>query len=284
MKITVITINLNNACGLRKTMQSVLDQRCLHFEYVVVDGASTDCSVEVIQDMAQSFGDNLAWISESDSGIYNAMNKGICMATGDYVQILNSGDVLAGPDVLQTVLDKLETLQYPSILYGNMIKRFPDGRMVRDKSFNGQRITMLGMYSGSLNHDSAYVKKSLFEKYGTYDESMKICSDWKWFLDAIVIGGVDVEYIDEDVTVFDMTGLSERPSSRPTILRERRRYLEELLPASILEDYDRYATDIYKMKRLRRNRVAFGIVSLIERCAFKIEKGRNKRKGVQQWG
>lgn len=284
MTLSIITINRNNASGLEKTMASVLTQTCTEFEYIVVDGASTDESVEVINSFSSAFGSRLKWVSEVDSGIYNAMNKGIGMASGEYIQLLNSGDVLAGADVVQTVYDNLLTFQYPSILYGNMIKRFPDGRQVRDKSFNGQKITMLGMYTGTLNHDSAYIRKSLFEKFGLYDESMKICSDWKWFLNTIVIGGTDVKYIDKDMTVFDMTGLSESASSRQTILSERRQVLENTLPASVLADYDKYASDIYKMRRLRRNKVAFGIVSFIERCLFKMEKSRNKHKKLQQWG
>ena len=96
MKLTIITINRNNASGLEKTMESVLSQTCMEYEYVLVDGASTDASVEVIKRFANSFGGRLKWISEPDKGIYNAMNKGIRLAGGEYVQFLNSGDRLAG--------------------------------------------------------------------------------------------------------------------------------------------------------------------------------------------
>lgn len=284
MFFSIITVNLNNAPGLEQTMLSVLNQTCRDYEHIIIDGASTDGSQDVVKSGAVQYDGRLVWKSEKDSGIYNAMNKGLAMATGEYVQILNSGDVLAGPDVLQTVFDRLQVLQYPSILYGNMIKRFPDGRLIRDKSFSGQSITMLGMYSGTLNHDSAYIRKSLFDKFGLYDESMKICSDWKWFLNAIIIGNTDVRYIDEDMTVFDMAGLSESASSRSVILSERRQVLENSLPAAVLADYDKYFSDINKMRRLRRNRVAFGIVSFIERCVFKVEKCRNKHKSIQKWG
>lgn len=284
MFFSIITVNLNNAPWLELTMSSVLSQTCHDYEHIIIDGASTDGSQDVVKSKSAQYNGRLVWQSEKDSGIYNAMNKGLAMAKGEYVQILNSGDVLAGPDVLQTVLDRIQTMMFPSILYGNMIKRFPDGRLVCDRNFAGQKITMLGMYSGTLNHDSAYVKKSLFDKFGPYDESLKICSDWKWFLNAIVIGGTDAVYIDKDITIFDMTGISESDSSRHVILSERRQVMEDILPARVLQDYDLYASDIYKMRRLRRNRLAFGIVSFIERCVFKIEKGHNKHKGVQQWG
>ena len=188
MLLTIITINRNNAAGLEKTMQSVLSQTRMDFEYVVVDGASTDASVAVIERLAPAFGDRLKWISEPDKGIYNAMNKGIGMATGEYIQILNSGDSLVSPDVTDKMYAALEKEGHPSILYGNMLKDFPDGHVHRDKGFAGEDITLLGMYIGTLNHSPAYIRRSLFDKYGPYDESLKIDSDWKWYLQAIVFG------------------------------------------------------------------------------------------------
>ncbi len=106
MKLSIITINRNNEPGLEKTMQSVAAQSSKAFEYVVVDGASTDGSVEVIQRYEQQLA-NLKWVSDPDSGIYNAMNKGIGMATGDYIQILNSGDSLAADDVVERMFSAL---------------------------------------------------------------------------------------------------------------------------------------------------------------------------------
>ena len=99
MKLSIVTINRNNANGLEKTMQSVASQSFKEFEYIVVDGASTDGSVDVIRSHEADCA-HLKWVSEPDSGIYNAMNKGLQMATGDYVQILNSGDCLAASDVM----------------------------------------------------------------------------------------------------------------------------------------------------------------------------------------
>ena len=107
MKLSLITINRNNVAGLEKTLQSVADQTFKEFEYIVIDGASTDGSVEVIKKYEFCFA-HLKWVSESDSGIYNAMNKGLRMASGEYIQILNSGDGLAAPDVTEKMLDELE--------------------------------------------------------------------------------------------------------------------------------------------------------------------------------
>ena len=282
MRLSVITINRNNAVGLEKTMRSVISQTFKEFEYIVVDGASTDDSVDVIKKFEPEFA-HLKWVSEPDSGIYNAMNKGIRMASGDYIQILNSADCLAAPDVTERMVFTLEKSCYPSILYGNMVKCFPNGRLVVDKCFAGQEITMLGMYTGTLNHDPAYIRRDLFEKYGYYDENLKICSDWKWYLRAIILGDEKPQYVNMNVTFFDMTGISENVESRDIIRKERKTVLEEFVPSVYLRDYELYSNDIYMMRRIRRHKWVYRIVWFIERCLFKLEKHQNKKKKMQSW-
>lgn len=270
MVLTVITINRNNAAGLEKTMQSVLSQMRRDFEYVVVDGASTDDSVAVIERLAPAFGTRLKWVSEPDKGIYNAMNKGIGMATGEYIQILNSGDSLVSPEVVDKMYSALEKEGNPSILYGNMLKDMPGGKVVKDRCFAGEEISFLGFYLGTLNHSPAYIKKSLFEKYGRYDENLRIVSDWKWYIQAVAFGGEKPVYVDIDVTFFDMTGISE--TNMDLCRAERRRVLEEIVPPSMLEDYDRWADPIDRLKRLQRHPWALKLVWFLERCLFKWEK------------
>ena len=275
MVFTIVTINRNNASGLRKTLQSVLDQTLTDFEYVVVDGASTDGSVDVIGKYAARFGPRLKWISEPDKGIYNAMNKGIGMASGEYVEFLNSGDCLAGPDVVERMLRALEEKACPSILYGNMLKDMTDGKILKDRCFAGQDITFLGFYTGTLNHSPAYIRKDLFEKYGLYDESLKIVSDWKWYLQAIILGTEKPVYADIDVTLFDMTGISE--TNKDLDKTERKKVLEELIPQTVLSDYDQWAFPIAQIKRLKRHPWAYKLVWFLERCLFKVEKRQRKR-------
>jgi glycosyltransferase involved in cell wall biosynthesis len=257
MKLSVITINRNNTTGLEKTMQSVASQTFKEFEYIVIDGASTDGSVEVIKRLAPQFA-HLKWVSEPDKGIYNAMNKGLRMATGEYIQILNSADCLAANDVTEQMLAALEDAGHPNILYGNMIKCYSDGRNVVDKSFAGQEITMLGLYTGTLNHDPAYIRRDLFEKYGYYDENLKIVSDWKWYLQAIILGGEKPQYVDLDVTLFDMTGISE--TNKELDKTERKTVLEQLFPKTILDDYECFAFPIEQIKRLQRHPWAYKIM------------------------
>lgn len=319
MKLSIITINYNNAAGLRKTLASVAAQTYRDIEHIIVDGKSTDNSVDIIKDYYHRFeiGDlrleNVIWSSEPDKGIYNAMNKGIDIALGrrivnsfnrselvedknkvlsEYVFILNSGDALASPDVIQRMMDILndgmsraDALNEPltlndemQILMGNIVHVYGEGRKERERKRakvsdltpRPMEASMLTFYRGTMPHDAAFVRRDLFEKYGYFDELMKICADWKLYLNMIALGGVVPMYVDVDVVDFDMSGVSNTNNERR--LAERRAYLEKVLPAVILKDYDTYAGDITIMQRLHRHPWAFRLTRLLERILFKIEK------------
>ena len=341
MRLSIITINYNNAEGLRKTLASVASQTYADIEHIIVDGGSTDGSVEVLEaykptpDPSLKGGEidaspkscaevnkddyphqnpahKVIWVSEKDKGIYNAMNKGIKMATGEYIEILNSGDILAAPDVTERMMAALaqqvrgeeneikgyslkvkgeETSKAvtsasslspfasrlencPAIFYGNMIKEWPDGRRHVDRcqSKDYTPESFYYFYRGTLNHDCAYIRKDLFEKYGLYNEEMRICSDWEWYVRAIVLGGEKTVYTNIDVTVFDMTGISESDGkNRALIQKERREYLESILPAAVLRDYDMLSLPIEQYRRLKKYHI-WGIVYFVERVLFKFEK------------
>ena len=128
-----------------------------------------------------------------------------------------------------------------------------------------------------MNHDCAYIRKDLFEKYGLYNEQMKICSDWEWYVRAIVLGGEKTVYTNIDVTIFDMTGVSESDGkNRALIQKERREYLESILPAAVLRDYDMLSLPIEQYRRLKKYHL-WGIVYFVERILFKLEKMRSMR-------
>lgn len=269
-RLTIITINRNNAAGLKKTMQSVLTQTCCSFEYIVVDGASTDDSKEVIQHYSREFRERLKWISEPDQGIYSAMNKGIQMASGDYLQFLNSGDVLADRTVVDRMFTELEKKRFPSILYGNMLKELDSHTLLRDRCFRGNPITLYGMYRGCLNHSPSYILRDLFSKYGIYDEELRICSDWKWFMQAIVLGEETPVYVDIDVTIFDMTGISE--TNKELMEKERRMLLQSMIPSGILADYDKNYSLTNTINRLKKHPVVYRVVFFLERVCFIFDK------------
>ena len=291
MKLSIVTINYNNSDGLRKTIESVLSQTYRDIEYIIIDGGSSDDSVDVIRASAlQAEGLDLKWVSEPDKGIYNAMNKGIRKATGDYIQILNSGDILASDDVTERMVSALaqvksEELRDKSeeigILYGNMIRDYGNGKLSKDvclgdrvKSRESRRAqevewTMDDFIKGTVNHDPTYIHRSLYEKYGLYDENLKICSDWKWFVNAVVFGGEKLYYVPIDVTIFDTTGISE--TNLEFREKERHTELEKMLPAAILKDYDRYHFPIEQYKRLKKYHL-WSIVYFMERVLFKLNK------------
>lgn len=277
MKLSIITINYNNAEGLRKTLASVASQTYADIEHVIVDGGSTDGSVDVIRELATR--PTIKWVSEKDKGIYNAMNKGIRMATSEYIQILNSGDILFDANVTKRMIEQLEQTNSQreesiGILYGNMIKEYPDGRRVKDSCGGGDYTpeSFYYFYRGTLNHDCAYIRRDLFEKYGLYNEDMKICSDWEWYVRVIVLGGEKTVYTNIDVTVFDMTGISEsNGKNRELIQKERREYLESILPVAVLRDYDMFSLPIEQYRRLKKYHL-WGVVYFVERVLFKFEK------------
>jgi len=272
MTLSIVTINFNNKSGLEKTLNSVLSQTSTDFEHIIVDGGSTDGSAEVIKGYAETALYKVKWVSEPDNGIYNAMNKGIGMATGDYIQILNSGDMLAAPDVTERMISEVQKMAdneggLPDIVYGNMTKVDACGKVI-GKSGETE-YSLRQFYSSTLNHDCAYIRRDLFDKYGYYDENLKIVSDWKWYLQAIGLGDVLPRYVDIDVTIFDGGGISETNLALRNA--ERRKVLEEVLPPAILWDYDHHSFDAEQMNRLRKRHL-YWLVYFIERCLFKLEK------------
>lgn len=273
MRLSIITINYNNAEGLRKTLASVAAQTYRNIEHVIVDAASTDGSIDIIKGYADMASYPVSWSSKKDKGVYNGMNIGIKRATGDYIQILNSGDILAAPDVTERMVATLP--ERTPILYGNMLKSY-DGKTIINKDTCGSGMytpeSFLYFYKGTLNHDCAYIRRDLFDKYGLYNEDMKICSDWEWYVKAIALGGEKAVYTNIDVTIFDMNGVSESHGKNAELIKkERRGYLEEILPATVLHDYDMYAFPIEEYNRLKKYHL-WPLVYFIERVLFKLEK------------
>lgn len=183
-KLSIITINFNNSSGLKKTIESVVRQSFADYEYLIIDGGSTDGSVDVIK----RYSDKLAyWVSETDKGIYNAMNKGIKKATGEYCLFLNSGDCFTGNDILNKVFSApfSEDIVFGDTICVNMRLSFP------------QKISLSYLISKSLPHQSSFIKKSLFNRIGLYNEENRIVSDWEFCLKAIHLYNCSYKYLPE---------------------------------------------------------------------------------------
>ena len=283
MFLTIITINYNNASGLKKTIESVLCQTSKDFEFIIIDGASTDGSVEIIQTFKLSNFQTLNYLSEPDSGIYNAMNKGIRKANGKYIQFLNSGDWLVDEFVVENMLHELNAYntqlndksEETDILIGRKISVREDGKMRTEQ--NSPYVGLVTFYGSTLQHTSAYINRSLFDKYGLYDENLKIVSDWKWYLIVAGLNKAKVMFTEINVSYFDTNGISSTNLKLDN--EERRKVLEELVPAPILSDYDKYYLDLDRIDRLKKHKILYSCFWFIERVLFKFEKWNIKFLG-----
>ena len=224
MKLSIITVNLNNREGLRKTIDSVVGQTFRDFEWIVIDGGSTDGSRELIEQYA----DHIAyWVSEPDKGIYNAMNKGIRVAQGEYLQFLNSGDWL----VEERTLERCFAHEFTAdIAYGDLyIANHEDIEELRYT----EELSLRYFLHGTICHNSTFIKRYLLVEE-PYDENLRIVADWKSFL-LQVIENRRFEHIDEFIIYYDANGIStnEYELSR----QERQSISKDIVPAMILQDY-----------------------------------------------
>jgi glycosyltransferase involved in cell wall biosynthesis len=228
-KLSIITINYNDVIGLKRTFESVISQSCKEFEYIVIDGASVDGSKEFLE---QNNSHINYWVSEADKGIYNAMNKGIKAANGEYLLFLNSGDTLYSDNSLQSILKCLEKGD-KDIYYGNLINR---GDM--DELYSvPKEISFMFFYSSSLPHPSTFIRRSCLIEMGGFDESLKIVSDWKFFILGIFKNGFSFQYIEEIISVFYLGGISN--INTDLALKERNLILNEEFPL-LVSDYHEY--------------------------------------------
>ena len=225
MKLSVITVNYNNKAGLQRTIDSVVCQTWRDFEWIVIDGGSTDGSKELLEQYQQHFA---YWCSEPDGGVYNAMNKGIARAKGDYLLFLNSGDALYDENVLQTIDDIHSSAD---IITGQAI-RMDTNELLRQYDKN----LLMQLYLDTLNHQATFIKRELF-KDTCYDESLKIVSDWKFWLEEILWKKASVDVVDIIVTKQDMTGIS---SDQKKEYEERECVLQQLMPNVLKDSLDSF--------------------------------------------
>lgn len=273
MLLSIVTINYNNKPGLEKTLKSVLSQTGKDFEHIIIDGGSSDGSTDIIKAYAEKAPYKVLWVSEPDKGIYNAINKGIRMAfegEAKYIQILNSGDCLYSNDVVDNMYSALLQNDFPAIMYGNMIRDTPGRKYTPDRSLGQHDWTMYDFIRGTINHDPTYIRRDIYEKYGLYREDLPITADWRWFVEAVALGGEKPVDVPIDVTLFDVTGISETQLERRE--KERDDELRRILPMSVYKDYRKYHFPIDQINRLQRHPIAYKLFYLLERTLFKFEK------------
>jgi glycosyltransferase involved in cell wall biosynthesis len=234
-RLSIITVNLNNKDGLRRTVESVVSQTWREFEFILIDGGSEDGSEALLKEYKAAI--DYA-VSEKDSGIYEAMNKGIIEAKGEYLLFLNSGDRFISDASLQIALscDFSEDIVYCDVKSNidGHIRSFPD--ILRFSDF----------YYGTINHQCTFIKKKLFETYGYYNEENRIVSDWEFYIKAIFLHQATTRHLPLTLVEFDFSkGISTDPANEDLLNRER---------AAVLRKYfNGFIEDMEESARLKKN-------------------------------
>ena len=229
MKISLITITFNSAKTLSDTIKSVFKQTYPDIEYIIVDGASKDNTIAIIKNYEYVFKDKIKWISEPDKGLYDAMNKGIQMATGDVIGILNSDDFFTSNHILQQVSDAFEKNNNIDAVYGDIHFVNPNNlekcvRYYSSKVFK-RSLMRLGFMPA---HPSFYMRKACFEKYGLYKTDYKIAADFEFLLRVIFKYKIRTQYIPVDMVTMRTGGASTSGiKSHIKIMKEHLRAFRE---------------------------------------------------------
>ena len=251
-KLSIITINYNNLDGLKRTVKSVLNQTWQEFEHIIIDGGSTDGSAEYIESQSDHFD---FWVSEKDSGIYNAMNKGIKVATGEYLLFLNSGDHLFNDEVL----DKNHCfIKEKDLIYFNL--QVIDCTNTYTKSYP-KNLIFSYFLKDTLPHPATFIRKVLFEKQGLYDESFKIVSDWKFFIESVCKFNVSYVGVEEILTVFCLDGISSKEENLELIKKEKQQILNSVFLAYLddISELNYLKSIIFNLKKSRKFRFLINI-------------------------
>lgn len=229
MKISLITVTYNSSKTLKDTFNSVLKQSHPNFEYIVVDGASKDDTVSIIKEYDSLFQGKLKWVSEPDNGLYDAMNKGIRMATGDIVGIINSDDYFTSNYVLQEIATTFKQNKNLDAIYGDIHFVHPDNlqkcvRYYSSKIFK-RSLMRLGFIPA---HPSFYIRRECFDKYGLYKTDYKIAADFEFLLRVIFKNNIRTKYLPMDMVTMRTGGTSTSGiKSHIGIMKEHLRAFKE---------------------------------------------------------
>lgn len=219
--ISIITATFNSAKTLKDTIQSVLRQTNKDFEYLIIDGGSTDETIDIVKSYESEFSGRLKWVSEKDEGIYDAMNKGIKMASGDVVGILNSDDYFTSDDILQTVDNAFKSHEIDAI-YGD-IHFIRDGNPQKCVRYYSSRMFRpFWLRFGFMPaHPSFYCKREIFDKAGLYSLDYKIGADYEMMVRLFKRHKIKSLYANKDFVTMRTGGASNNNvRSRLTLIEE----------------------------------------------------------------
>lgn len=261
IKLSIITVNYNNKEGLINTIKSVINQSWNNFEYIIIDGESDDGSVEVINEYNSQI---TYWISEKDSGIYNAMNKGISNAKGEYILFLNSGDVLNDNQALNNIYEYLynyDIISFNLRVIGesmDFIKIYP------------KNISFSYFLQDTLPHPATFIKRTNFDSVGFYDENLKIVSDWKWFIIALFRYNLSHKHHNLVFSKFYLDGISSSINNYEVIKHERHSTLESEFPR-FYQEYLNLSDNIWFIEKFNKN-IFYKLFKLASKVKHKIKK------------
>ncbi|MGG9972097.1 glycosyltransferase family 2 protein [Ferruginibacter sp. SUN002] len=250
--LSIITINYNNIDGLMKTVQSVFAQSFKNFEYIIIDGGSTDGSKEYIETIKEKLS---YWVSEKDNGVYNAINKGIQKATGEYLMFMNGGDCLHDSTVLGDIFEKTSISE--DVIYGDTLYLTADGTTVY-KSCD-EELSFEYLIKDDINHQSCFIKRSLFDKFGLYDERLKIAADHKFFIASIILGSATSKYVARCIAIYNLEGFSSKNEAMQYV--ERDQIHKEIIPPLVWALYE----ENQKLKQPAKKGFATRVINKIRR-------------------
>lgn len=235
MLFSVITINYNNASGLKNTIESVICQSFRDFEFIVVDGDSTDGSKDIIKNYADDID---CWVSEPDGGIYPAMNKGTRMANGEYCIYMNSGDTFFDNDVLKEAARSHFT---EDIVCGDLA-------LTKEHVVcNPDNVSLKTFYVGTLYHQATFIKSALIKAH-PYDENLRLASDWKFLMEMLIFHDCSYRHVALTVALFEGGGASDKNAARSR--KEVEETLSKYFPKRVLDDYHDYCLGDSPFRRM----------------------------------
>ena len=235
MKISIITVCKNAEKTIEKTINSVISQTYKNIEYIIIDGKSSDGTISIINKYINKIS---YFISEPDHGIYNAMNKGILKANGDYCFFINSDDYLYD----NRILEKIFCIDYDyDIIYGDILVNYGYNRRLKLKK-SPKKTSYYFLYNNSISHPAQFIKRSLFIRHGLYDETYKLAGDYEFQIRVIVKYNAKTCYLPYIISVYNHIGLSSQPGNFQIAYNEskkiQKKYFSEKL-LELLEEHDK---------------------------------------------
>jgi len=210
--ITIITPVYNNAADIEACLTSVARQTYAGKEHWIIDGGSTDGTLETVKSFAQKY-QHIRWISESDNGIYDAVNKGITKAGGEWLYFLGSDDRLVRHTILEEIFTDPEFKEY-DVLYGKIMLKENGAVLGEAIDINGLKITCT-------HHQATFIRKPVFDKLGKYDTRYRICADWAFTIKCFRTKELKLKFIDKVIAIYSTTGFSNTANGNNPRLRDK---------------------------------------------------------------